>query len=99
MSDHPLYRGILARAYGNVGNREGAREILDELTEMLERRYVPPRAFANAYIGLDSLDAAMDWLIQAAERRDPSLHWDIRSERIRDHPRYAELLRMMRLEP
>ena len=99
LSDHPLYRGILARAYGKVGNREGAREILDELTEMLERRYVPPRAFANAYIGLDSLDAAMEWLIRAAERRDPSLHWEIRTERIRDHPRYAELLRMMRLEP
>ena len=99
LSDHPLIRGILARVYGSVGRREEALRILDQLTEMREERYVPPRAFANAYIGLDSLDAAMDWFIRAAEARDPSLHWDIRSERLRDHPRYAELLKLMRLEP
>ncbi len=98
LSEHPLYRGLLAGAYGRVGNREGALEILNELKELRQHRYVPPRAFANAYLGLDSLDAAMDWFIKAAVTRDPSLHWDIRSPRLRDHPRYPELLRLMRLE-
>lgn len=98
LSDHPLYRGLLALAYGNVGNRDKTLEILRELLEMRERRYVPPRAIASAYRGLDSLDAAMDWLIEAAETRDPSLHWDIRSSRLREHPRYPELLSLMRLD-
>jgi hypothetical protein len=85
-----------------VGNRKEALRILDELTEMREQRYVSPRAFAFVYLGLDSLDAAIDWLILAAEMRDPWVNlWDIRSpfaDILRDHPRYAELLRSMRLE-
>jgi serine/threonine-protein kinase len=99
--DNPVYLGLIAITYARVGNREEALRILDELLEMRRQRYVSPRAFAAAYLGLDSLDTAIDWLIRAAETRTPSLVWDILSphaDQLRDHPRYSELLRLVRLE-
>jgi len=102
LSDHPVYLGNLGGAYARVGNTEAALKILEELLQMRSRRYVAPRAFVHLYLGLDSLDAAMDWLMRGAETRDPWLHWHIRSpldrDKLRGHPRYPELLRLMRLE-
>ncbi len=100
-SDHPVLIGEVGRACGQSGDREEALLILDELVELGEQRYVPPRAFASVYRGLDSLDMAMDYLIRAAEVRDPSLQWDIRmlDQELQAHPRYPELMRLMRLEP
>jgi hypothetical protein len=89
--------------HGFAGNTEEALRILDELLEMREQRYVAPRVLAAVYLGLDSLDAAMDWYILAAEMRDPGVNfYDIRSpfvDKLREHPRYPEWLRLMRLEP
>jgi serine/threonine-protein kinase len=99
---HPLTLGVLGRAYARVGNSEAALRILGELVEMREQRHVPPRAFASVYAGLDSLDTAMDWLIRAAETRDPWLQWEVRNplnDNLRNHPQYPELLRLMRMEP
>jgi serine/threonine-protein kinase len=101
-SDHPWYLGRLGMAYARVGNRAEALRILDELLEMREQQYVSPRAMATVYLGLDSLDAAIDWLMRGAETRDPGVQWDVwhplDSDKLRDHPRYPRLLRLMRLE-
>jgi tetratricopeptide (TPR) repeat protein len=102
LSPQPVFLGNLGGAYARIGNREAALRILDELLELREQRYVPPRAFAYVYLGMDSLDTAMDWLILGAETRDPWIHWHIRHpidrDKVRDHPRYPELLRVLRLE-
>jgi serine/threonine-protein kinase len=101
LSPHLHYVGRLGRAYARVGNRTEALRILDELLEMDEQRYVSPRAIANVYLGLDSLDAAIDWLRRGAEARDPQVQWEFRppfNDRLRGHARYPELLRLMRLE-
>ncbi len=87
--------------YALAGNREEALRVLDSLMELREQRYVSPRAVAFVYVGLDSLDAAIDWFIQAAVMRDPGVNSEVRyvlSDRLRDHHRYPELLRLMRLE-
>ena len=101
-SDHPWCLGRLGMAYARVGNRAEALRILDELLEMREQQYVSPRAMATVYLGLDSLDAAIDWLMRGAETRDPGVQWDVwhplDSDKLRGHPRYPELLRLMRLE-
>jgi hypothetical protein len=74
--------------------------ILEELQQMRSRRYVAPRAVAYVYLGLDSLDVAIDWLIRGAETRDPWLQYHIRNplspDGLRDNPRYPELLRLER---
>ena len=101
LSDHPVYLGGLGGAYARLGKRAEALRILEELQQMSSHRYVPPRAFAHVYLGLDSLDPAIDWLIRAAETRDPWVQWDIRDPfngDLRDHPRYPELLGLLRLE-
>jgi TolB-like protein/tetratricopeptide (TPR) repeat protein len=91
----------LGATYARVGRRGEALEILDSLKAMAQQRYVAPRRFSQIYLGLDSLDAAMDWLIRAAEDRTPGLNVNIREatyDVIRGHPRYPELMRLMRLE-
>jgi serine/threonine-protein kinase len=101
--ESPLFLGMFGSIHGFAGNTEEALRILDELLEMREQRYVAPRVLAAVYLGLDSLDAAMDWYILAAEMRDPGVNfYDIRSpfvDKLREHPRYPEWLRLMRLEP
>lgn len=100
LSDHPYYLAVLGHAYARIGDRERALAILDTLMEMRRHRYVSPRAVAEVYLGLDSLDMAMEWLMLAAEVRDPGVNLQIRHPRydaLRDHPRYCELLQMMRL--
>jgi serine/threonine-protein kinase len=102
LSENPWHLSGLADAHARAGNRQEALRLLDSLHAINERQYVTPRAFANAYIGLDSLDSAIEWLIRAAELRAPGLNMHIRHpfrDAIRDHPRYPELLRLMRLEP
>ena len=102
MSGHPLYRGVLGYVQARVGSRDKALSILDELMEMRERRYVSPRAIAWVHLGLGDFDAAIEWFIRAAETRDPWVnYWDIRNplfDELRDHPRYSELLRPVKLE-
>ena len=44
-----------------------ALELLDSLKTMAQQRYVNPRSFVQIYLGLDSLDTAMDWMIEAAK--------------------------------
>jgi hypothetical protein len=78
-----------------------ARDFTDSLKRISEQRYVTPRVFANVHAGLDSLDAAMGWLMRAAETRAPGVNLHIRHpfrDKIRDHPRYPELLRLIRLD-
>jgi tetratricopeptide (TPR) repeat protein len=101
LSDHPMTLAALGSAYARVGRRGEAFGILEELAEMSRRRYVNPRTFAEAYLGLDSLDTAMEWLLRAAETRDPGVNLHIRHpsrDVLRSHPRYPELMRLMRLE-
>jgi serine/threonine-protein kinase len=99
----PIALALLGAAYAHVGNRDEALRILDQLRELSSRQYVAPRVFSAVYLTLDSLDAAIEGYIRSAETRDPGVNlYDIRSpftDRLRDHPRYPELMRLMRLEP
>jgi serine/threonine-protein kinase len=101
LSVNPYYLGALGYTYASAGRREEALTILDSLMALSEQRYVAPRAVAIAYLGLDSLDAAIDWYMEAAKIRDPGVNMFIRNPRadaLQDHPRYPELLRLMGLE-
>jgi tetratricopeptide (TPR) repeat protein len=100
-SDHPWTLASLGAAFARVGRTAEALTILDSIKAMSERRYVNPRAHVIIYLGLDSLDTAMEWLIRAAEVRDPGINLQIRHPKfdvLRGHPRYPELMRLMRLE-
>jgi serine/threonine-protein kinase len=102
LSPHPVYTGLLGAAHAFAGDRQEAERILRELTEMAQQRFVPPRSFTALYFSLGYYDDAIVSLLRSVELRDRGANlWDIRSEffaPLRDHPRYPEVLRAMKLD-
>ncbi len=95
----PMVAGAMALLCGLFGRRDRARRLLTELQEAAERSYVPPLAFAWAYLGLGD-DRAFEWLDQAVEARNPVVtHLPSMPlyDGIRIDPRFRALLAKMRL--
>jgi len=99
-SAQPL--SMLGYTYGFMEDRPQALAILDELTTISDQRYVPPYNFALVYNGLNDDDNTIHWLERAYEARDVLLAAFIKAEplwnRLRDHPRFNDLLKRMNLE-
>ena len=75
--------------------------LLGELKVLRERQYVSAFAVAAIYIGLQENDPAFEWLEHAYRERSFWL-WFLKTEpifaSIRPDPRFAELLKKMRLD-
>jgi tetratricopeptide (TPR) repeat protein len=95
------YKMILARIYTEMGKREEAENLLDELIKLSKTRYISPWQIALICLGLDQRDQALKWLERAYEVRD---HWLAFSkaepglDRIRSDPRFKALLKKIGLE-
>jgi serine/threonine-protein kinase len=93
---------LLATAYAAAGRREEAVALLQQVLDLASREYVSPVSIAYIYAALGDKDAAFAQLHSAAEDRDPNL-LGLKShpvfDTLRGDPRYAELLRSMRLGP
>jgi eukaryotic-like serine/threonine-protein kinase len=87
-----------------AGRRAEAHKVLDQLTELSKKTYVPPGLLARIYVGLGEKDKAFDWLEKSDGDRstgaglegfkvDPSL------DPLHSDPRFADLLRRMNLQP
>jgi serine/threonine-protein kinase len=90
----------LGYAHAIAGNTDRAREIFDELLSLSNTQSVDPVLIGQVYIGLGDFDEALDWLEKGYEARSMHLA-PIGSascfDRVRDHPRFVELLRKMGL--
>lgn len=98
---NPFAMGSLGHAYAASGNREKAREVLSEVLALSKRRYVPPFDVAVIYTGLGDRVRALEWLERASEDRSLEMIFlkvDPRFDRLHSNPRFASLLRRMRLE-
>jgi serine/threonine-protein kinase len=91
--------GWLGFALGVCGRKDESRAVLEELHR--SDRYVLPTIFAHLHLGLGEIDAAFEWLDRAVEERDQCMmpilsyaHFDP----IRADPRFAGLLRKMKLD-
>lgn len=96
----PIIVGGMSFVYGLSGRRKQAQEFLAELQQIAGTTYVPPAAFAMAYIGLGD-DRAFDWLDKAVDARDPTVtHLPSMPlyDGIRGDPRFHALLRKMHLD-
>lgn len=98
-STHPLaFKGY---ALAQSGNPAEARAVLDELSEIQQKRYVPPYCFALIYQGLGEREKTLDWLERGFQERDPKMtflkvepKWnDLRSEL-----RFVNLMQRMNFE-
>jgi excisionase family DNA binding protein len=95
----PLVVGGMALVYGLFDKREKARQMLAELEAMALGGYVPPAAFALAYVGLGD-DRAFEWFGKAIDARDPiTTHLPFMPlyDGLRKDSRFGELLAKMHL--
>jgi tetratricopeptide (TPR) repeat protein len=99
----PMSIAELAHAYAVRRRRREALQLVAELTEMSNGRFVDPWAFALVYAGLADKDRAFQWLEKGYEERSSEMGYllktDPRMARLRSDPRYHALLRRMGLPP
>lgn len=86
-----------------LGRTEEARCVLETLHAAAEqKKYVPPSTLAWTYLGLGAIDDAFVWLDRAVDVSDRMMV-PIQTypflDPLRDDPRFAELLRKMKLTP
>jgi len=98
--ENVMYRAQLGQAYAMAGKTADAREMLRQLEQLSEKRFVSPYHMAYVYTGLGEADRAMDLLEQAFEERAGSVYGIKGSflfTTLHSHPRFQALLRKMNL--
>ena len=91
----------LGYAYAVAGKTAEARRVLDELKELSKEGYVSPFRFAMIYLGLGEKEQAFEWLNKQFDEnpyRLTELKTNPRFDNLRSDPRFADLLRRMKLE-
>ena len=98
-SDHPAaFKGY---ALAKSGKKAEARRILEELSNKLNNRFVPPYYFALICNGLGDTDKAISWLERGFKQRDSKMVFvkvEPKWNNLRSHPRFIELMRKMRFD-
>jgi DNA-binding winged helix-turn-helix (wHTH) protein/TolB-like protein/Flp pilus assembly protein TadD len=97
--DSSYLDGVLGYAEGFSGNKAGARELLEQLTDRSRRPNVPAFSIALIYIGLGDRDSAFQWLERAYEEHSTYMVYlktDPLLDPVRSDPRFAQLLGKMR---
>lgn len=86
--------------YGVCGYKDEGYQILNDLLESSENKYIPPSYFTWIYFALGEYEQGFEWLDKAYNERDPWLT-EIKISHfydgIRSEPRYIELLEKMKL--
>lgn len=101
--DRPFDLSVLAQAHWLAGDRDEARRILRGLEARAKREYVPPYAIATLHALTGRHDDAFTWLDSALDAHDPTMSVTVLYEPmldpVRGDPRFAAVLRRMRLAP
>jgi serine/threonine-protein kinase len=96
----PMWAGEVERMDALAGRPEKAREGLRSLLQVAKERDVAFAAIASVYVALGDHDQAFSWLDKAIDGREWSfaytMHWP-RWDPLRGDPRFASLLRRIRL--
>jgi DNA-binding winged helix-turn-helix (wHTH) protein/TolB-like protein/Flp pilus assembly protein TadD len=98
---NPQLLALLGYGRAVAGERNGAKDILDELNNLSKQQYVSPLSMALVYIGLDEKNQAFNWIEKAYEDRVFWLSYlkvEPFFDPLRSDPRFTSLLRRMRLE-
>lgn len=89
---------ILGHLYAKWDRTIEAQKMLDQLIALSKQRYVPPAHIAIVYLGMDNNDKAIAMLEKAFDEHSSLLiffYTDPRSDKIRNDPRFIELMNRM----
>ena len=90
----------LAYIDGLIGKKDEARRILGRVLDLARTYQVSPGLIAMIYIGLDEREQALNWLEKAYRQHSAMMAWlkaDPRFDRIRQEPRFQDLMRRVGL--
>ena len=102
LSGSPLMLALLGHAYAASGKVTEAKQVLTELQQLPDQRYVSPYTVAAIYAGLGDQEQAFKWLETAVEERDiwlMNLKVDPVFAKLRNNRKFADLLARIRLRP
>jgi DNA-binding winged helix-turn-helix (wHTH) protein/tetratricopeptide (TPR) repeat protein len=101
-ADNPLALTAIARTRALMGDQDRSRRMLDEILSIARNTYVPAATIADVYVGLGDHERALEWLAVGVDERAIVSMW-MHSERhwdpLRSHPKFAELIRRVGIEP
>ena len=102
LSDDPAMLGFVGHAYARSGKKDEALKAIDQMKEISRQRYVPAYSFAQVYAALGEKDQAFQWLDKCYQDHDPSMvliKVDPTLDNLHTDPRFADLVKRMRLQP
>jgi len=75
--DRPFVLSMVASHYRRTGDRQRAREILDRLSALARRQYVPATSFSQVRLAVGDRSGALDALEEAARNHNLNLPVDL----------------------
>ena len=102
LSGSPLMLALLGHAYAVAGRTAEAKQVLTDLQQLQDQRYVSPYTVAAIYAGLGDQEQAFKWLERAVEERDiwlMNLKVDPVFAKLRSNRQFTDILARIRLRP
>ena len=102
LSGSPLMLALLGHAYAASGKTAEAKQVLSDLQQLQDQRYVSPYTVAAIYAGLGDNEQAFKWLQTAVEERDiwlMNLKVDPVFAGLRSQRQFTDILARIRLRP
>jgi hypothetical protein len=92
-------RADLGYSYGIAGNKDKAREILNEFLKLFRPASFPAFMIAEVYIGLGDQHNSLEWLHRALDQKDlaPFLSCDPVFDPLRADPQFSAVLKRANL--
>ena len=102
LSGSPLMLALLGHAYAASGKTAEAKQVLNDLQQLQDQRYVSPYTVAAIHAGLGDQEQAFKWLGTAVEERDiwlMNLKVDPVFAKLRSQRQFTDILARIRLRP